>query len=572
MRRLRVSARLGCVAALLLASGLAACSRQPAPAPASPSAPPPATVASRAAAEAPARDLPRLETDKPTRGGLYRVQIHSQTLPVPLRRPHRWVARITTADGRPALVDQIEVGGGMPAHGHGFPATPRVEDGAGPGPGDHVIAGVEFNMEGRWELSLAIAGPAGLDEVSFTLDLRDAAGGERPAGEADLQLLASLALTALPAAPADPTNRVADDPRAVALGAALFADPGLSGGAGIACTTCHQPGRHLTDGMDRAHGTGVAERNTPTLLGVGHARWLTWDGRRDSLWAQALAPLESAAEMGSTRLAAVRYVVEHPAHGPAFAALFGAPDPALAAPDSPARAGPFGDAEARAAWARLPPATQAAVDGAFASIGKVLAAFQRTLLPGPARFDRYVAARLAGDPAAASVLSDDERAGLALFTDPARTHCLRCHNGPLLSNGGFHNVGTGSLEPPTYDLGRSVGIQAVLIDPFNCAGPHSDAGAGACRHLDQLGPGHHAGSLRGAFKAPTLRNVAETGPYMHDGRFASLEAVVDHYRELPPGQSQRHELPEMALSERESAQLVAFLKTLTSEPRPSASD
>jgi cytochrome c peroxidase len=556
--------RAGLTSALCLLA-VAACGREMPPPPAEPAAPTPQAVA-----QAPARDPLAFETDKPTLAGLYRVQIHSQTLPIPLRHPHRWVAHISLPDGRPVSADRIEVDGGMPAHGHGFPTAPRAERALGGG--DHLIEGVEFNMAGRWELRLAIAGPAGLDSVAFTLDLRDAAGGERAAEQADLQLLASLALPALGAAPADPSNAVADDPRAVALGRALFFDPGLSEGGAVGCVTCHQPNRHFTDGMDRAHGVGVAERNTPSLLGVGHARWLTWDGRRDSLWAQALAPLESPAEMGSTRLKAVRYVLGHPSHGPAFGALFGPSPAALSASDLPVSAGPFGDPDARAAWAALPLVTQTATDRAFASIGKALAAFQRTLAPGTARFDRYVAARLADDPAAETLLSDQERAGLALFTDPARTHCLRCHNGPLFSNGGFHNVATGSVEAPTYDLGRAVGVQAVLVDPFNCAGPHGDAAPGACAHLLPLGDAHHGGPLRGAFKVPGLRGVAETGPYMHDGRFATLEAVIDHYREPPSGDSQRHELPEMTLTDAESAALIAFLRTLTEDPKGAASD
>ncbi|MCB9786919.1 MAG: FixH family protein [Deltaproteobacteria bacterium] len=553
------------LAAALLASAASGCGRERPPQAPQP-APEPAVAAPDAAPAQPAAaPAPRFETEQLSRGGLYRVQVRSQVLPIPLRQPHEWVAHITTPEGQPVTPERVLVDGGMPAHGHGFPTRPRAERQLGGG--DLLIEGVEFNMEGRWELTLAIVGPAGRDIVTFTFDLRDAAGGERPPEQADRQLLASLSLAALGPPPADPSNRMADDPRAVALGERLFHDPGLSRGGATACVACHQPALAFTDGRALAHGTGDAERNTPSLLGAGWHRWLTWDGRRDSLWSQALAPLESPVEMGGTRLEVVRYVLQHPEHGPAFAALFGPAPDALLAPDLPARAGPFGEPAERDAWMALAPATREATDRAFASIGKVLGAFQRTLRPTGSRFDRYVATALGrGEAAAAPILSPDERAGLALFVDPARTHCLRCHNGPLFTNEGFHNVATGSTEPPRYDLGRAVGIQAAIIDPFNCTGPHSDAPAEACRHLLLLDPRHAGGTLRGAFKVPTLRNVARTAPYMHDGRFATLEEVMDHYREPPPPDAARHELPTLDLTDRESEQIVAFLRALTDEP------
>jgi cytochrome c peroxidase len=295
------------------------------------------------------------------------------------------------------------------------------------------------------------------------------------------------------------------------------------------------------------------------VVGAAYAPWQFWDGRRDSLWAQALAPLEVAAEMGATRLEVVRHVTRDPRHREDYAALFG-PPPDFAGPGFPPRASPFGDAEARAAWQRLPAEAREQVDRAFANTGKAIAAYERLLAPGPSPFDAYVERLVAGDFAGAeTVLGADEVAGLALFVDTGRTLCLRCHNGPLLTNQSFHDVASSRLGP-IPDLGRYVGLQSLLLDPFNCLGPHSDAPADGCAELRFL-ERRETERLTGAFKTPTLREVARTAPYFHDGRLATLEAVIEHYRSPPadPGS----EITPLELSDAEAGQLAAFLRTLS---------
>lgn len=105
------------------------------------------------------------------------------------------------------------------------------------------------------------------------------------------------------APPRDPTNRVADDPRAASLGDALFHDPGLSSNGTVSCATCHAAERLFTDGRAQALGVTRGDRNTPTVLLAPYARWTFLDGRADTLWAQALGPIENPLEMGATRLA-----------------------------------------------------------------------------------------------------------------------------------------------------------------------------------------------------------------------------------------------------------------------------
>ncbi|MGA1209447.1 MAG: cytochrome-c peroxidase, partial [Gemmobacter sp.] len=101
--------------------------------------------------------------------------------------------------------------------------------------------------------------------------------------------------------PLDPTNRWADSDAAAALGHALFFDRGLSANGAVSCATCHRPDRAFSDGLHVAKGVGTGPRRTMTVLDSAHQRWLGWDGRADSLWSQALQPIERDIELGSTR-------------------------------------------------------------------------------------------------------------------------------------------------------------------------------------------------------------------------------------------------------------------------------
>ena len=101
--------------------------------------------------------------------------------------------------------------------------------------------------------------------------------------------------------PADPSNTVADDPRAAALGQALFLDTRFSANGQVSCGTCHKPDREFTDGLPLAHGVGTTHRTIMPLPGTQYTEFLFWDGRKDSQWAQALGPLESAVEHGGSR-------------------------------------------------------------------------------------------------------------------------------------------------------------------------------------------------------------------------------------------------------------------------------
>ncbi|QMW22323.1 cytochrome-c peroxidase [Sandaracinobacteroides saxicola] len=274
----------------------------------------------------------------------------------------------------------------------------------------------------------------------------------------------ALSSFALPA-PAD----VVDDAR-VALGRKLFFDVRLSGANTMSCASCHQPDRGFEDGRPVAVGSGgrAGKRATPTLLGIGASPRLMWDGRVASLEAQALMPIANPLEMDQDLEALLTELAADPGMRGAFASAF------PAQPKVSRR-----------------------------SIALALAAYQRTIAPRPTRFDSFVAGK-------GSALSGAEQRGFALFTGKAG--CVRCHSGPLLTDGRLHDIG-----------------------------------------LPDTGQG-----LR--FKTPTLRGIAGRAPYMHDGSLPTLAAAIAHYADHP---ARRRGVPAATpLHPGERADLLAFLRAL----------
>src|SRR5262249_10473588 len=126
----------------------------------------------------------------------------------------------------------------------------------------------------------------------------------------------------LGAPPVDPSNSVADDEGAARLGQRLFFDRRLSSGE-VSCSTCHDPGHGFSDRKPVSEGVGQGRRHTPSLWNVAYNRWYFWDGRRDSLWSQALTPMESESEMGGTRLQVAHLVAADPELRGAYESVFG---------------------------------------------------------------------------------------------------------------------------------------------------------------------------------------------------------------------------------------------------------
>jgi cytochrome c peroxidase len=286
--------------------------------------------------------------------------------------------------------------------------------------------------------------------------------------------------------PAPPDNL--QTPEKIALGAALFADPRLSGTGKHSCASCHEPQRSFTDGRRQARAlTGEPlRRNTPALWNLAWAKQFFWDGRAPSLEVQVRGPIEAPDEMGG-RWPDILQRLEGDA---GLVAKF------------------------RAAFADGQGVTEDAVV-------KALASYVRSLVSPPTRFDAWIGGE-------ANALTSAEQRGFRIFTGKAG--CMLCHVGWRFTDDRFHDIGLRSQDP-----GRS-------------AVPEGTPG-------------------RKAFKTPSLRELVHTAPYMHDGSIPTLQAVVAHYAgkfarrpTLAPNMNRK-----LRLTAKEKADLVAFLRTLSSE-------
>ncbi len=294
-------------------------------------------------------------------------------------------------------------------------------------------------------------------------------------------------LVALPKSISSPKDNPTT-PAKVELGKLLFFDPRLSGDNNMSCATCHVPDKAFGDGLARAKGFGgePLSRNTPTLLNVGlHVEFL-WDGRAPSLEDQALGPITAPDEMNQNLDELVKELAAVPEYARQFRKIFGQ---SINSQD----------------------------------IARALAAFQRTLVSRNSPFDRY----LAGDKKALSARAIE---GLELFVGEA--DCIRCHHGPLLSDGKYYRLGVGR-----GDKGRGA-ITKSRQDEYR-------------------------------FRTPSLRDIAETGPYMHNGSRDTLFDVVQfYYRDIPsrgPGGLELDVEPLLGQSYSEIDAVVEFLKSLSGE-------
>ncbi|MCA9973734.1 MAG: right-handed parallel beta-helix repeat-containing protein [Anaerolineales bacterium] len=284
----------------------------------------------------------------------------------------------------------------------------------------------------------------------------DAAPAAHGAGASSVEPSTSGLLRAFPA-----TNEPADNPttpQKAELGRLLFFDPVLSGSDDVSCAHCHHPDLGFGDGRSHAVGPGGAElaRNTPGLWNVAYAQNLFWDGRLQSLEAQAEVPLTHPDEMGVDDTAALTAeLLAIPAYADLFAAAF-------------------------------PGET---ID--FAHVERALAAFQRTLLTADSPFDRYAA----GDFEA---LTAAQRRGLALFRSGA-TRCFECHAAPTFATDGFRVVGV-----PGDDPGRAGVSDDGLDGAFKVP---------ALRNVALTAPYMHDGSL--ATLADVVDFYAEGGGLAH---------------------------------------------------------
>ncbi len=273
----------------------------------------------------------------------------------------------------------------------------------------------------------------------------------------------------------------------VELGRRLFYDNRLSANQTVNCSSCHVLSTAFTD--SKTTSTGLAglpgKRNSPTLANVAWMPRFMMEGGVPTLETQALAPLHDTMEMGMNMMFAVRELNQ--------------------------------DAKLRAM--SLAAYGRDSIDPFV--VTRSLAAFQRTIISGDSRWDRYRQGQV-------KEMNQEELIGMKLFFSE-QTNCGNCHKGIFYTDFDYYNIG---LDEVYADNGKE--------------------------------RASHKAEDIGKFKTPTLRNIALTSPYMHDGRLNSLEDVVAFYNEGgKPHVNKDTRIRPLGLTTEEQSQLVAFMKTLT---------
>ncbi|HMY73660.1 MAG TPA: cytochrome c peroxidase [Blastocatellia bacterium] len=310
----------------------------------------------------------------------------------------------------------------------------------------------------------------------------------------------------------------------VELGRKLFFDARLSADGKVACASCHDPKLGFADGKTVAEGIGgkLGARNSPSVLNVMFYPNQFWDGRAEGLEDQAVQPLTNPIEMGNASYdQVVARLKTQPEYVADFRSVFGG-------------------------------------DVSIARVGQAIAAFERTLVSGDSPFDRFNA----GDQ---SALGDAAKRGLTVFR--GRGRCSRCHTFsealPFFTDFQYHNTGV-AMNDPRFDKLSRIAFNAVDTEQSK-------------EVIDRLAKepgGEELGRVRfsyvvfdiGAFRTPTLRNIALTAPYFHDGSARTLAEVVKFYNEGGKLNVAREwDLAPLSLTEDEQRDLVVFLESLTDQ-------
>jgi len=304
------------------------------------------------------------------------------------------------------------------------------------------------------------------------------------------------------------------------LGRQLYFDPRVSLDGSVSCATCHNPDKGWTDNMKVSTGIDSLRgvRNSPTVTNTAYGKSMFWDGREPSLETQAQGPMINPVEMGNpNHMGVVERIREVPAYQEQFAKVFG---------------------------------TSVTLDG----MAKALATFERVAaLSGNSKYDQYNAGEI-------DALSESEKRGMVLFglrlhpedeyepeVELQKAKCTLCHVGANFTDELYHNLGIGWNE----ELKK-----------------HDDIGRSGAERI-----GHRNEASMGAFKTPTVRDAALSGPYMHDGSLKTLEEVMDHYNKGgTPNPALDPDMKPLNLTQQESDDVVAFMKALTGEDRKSTDE
>jgi len=389
------------------------------------------------------------------------------------------------------------------------------------------------------------------------------AGGEGGAGGR----APFVGMSPLPAVPADPTNAFADSAAAATLGQKFFFDEKFSGALAadsdlgvtgdlqkVSCKSCHSGAalddeRSVPDNISK--GTGLHSRNSPSMINSSFYTWTNWGGRFAAQWELPPAVVENGVIMNGNRLAVAHRIFD--VYKTEYQTVFATTLEAAIGTD--AARFPAAGKPTQAAFDNMTADDKLIVNRILANFGKALAAYTRKLVSREAVFDTW----MAGDD---NAFTASQLNGARLFVS---TGCINCHSGAHFSDQDFHDLGvpqTGTGVLATDD-GRFKDLPGLLNSTMNINSVFSDKiDTGKLAGLSLPPPE----SMKGQFRTPSLRGVAQSGPYMHSGQLATLSAVIDFYAVGGTGDTGAGQLTPFAITPQEKADLIAFLGTLTGKP------
>ncbi len=316
----------------------------------------------------------------------------------------------------------------------------------------------------------------------------------------------------------------------IALGKKLFEDKRFSADGTMSCAHCHDPAKAFADGLPLAEGIKKLKgtRNSPTVINSAYYTSQFWDGRRPSLEEQAKDPFLNPVEHGLGEKHGfhdfiVNVIRKDKGYVEEFERVFGVKPEEIT----------------------------------IEHVVKAIASFERAVISGDSPFDRYA---YGGDKTA---LSESAIRGLELYKGKAR--CQECHaiseNYAIFTDNKFHNLGVGfkKIQPRLRDMVREFRMA-------NQQGRELDKSILTDAGISELG--RFVVTLKtsdiGAFKTPTLRNIAVTGPYMHDGSMKTLEEVMELYNKGGEKNPFLGSVRVLDLTDQEIKDIIEFMKALTS--------
>lgn len=325
-----------------------------------------------------------------------------------------------------------------------------------------------------------------------------------------------------------PSLKIPDEnpqsPEKIALGKALFHDQRFSANGSISCASCHDSRKNFSDGLPLAKGihAQIGTRNTPSVVNAAFYETQFLDGRAKDLETQALGPLLNSKEHGLKDYQTLVAIIQNDS---SYVQQF---------------------------------KNSFAIQGSeitIAYVTKAIASYERTLISGNSAFDRFLFGR------DHSTLSSSAIRGLGIFK--RKGNCVTCHeiswNNALFSDNRFYNLGVGFQRIAT--------VLENFIDAVN-QGKNPEDFPLSTSQRSELGRFNVTKIISdiGKFKNPTLRNIALTAPYMHDGSIKTLEEVIEYYDK--GGYKNAFldtKIFPLHLTPQEKADLLAFLQSLTSQ-------